>query len=282
MQDYIEDPGLKYRCDQTDKIESKIKALQDKKALQDQEFQVKLSSLLEELHTKRAAERQEMPAAIRKATSKLKAANNKLAWELKQAQKAAPAVVAQKEEKVGLERAKTLAIFDSILFSIENWATDDSPAPDFTLAAQATLFPLVYEEVGKGNSDYYITEVPTAAGEIVRRGREYIHAFRKEDDTSILQEESWGVISAEIHDWWVRDALPLLYGARDPDWEINEPYGLEDMLKWRHMEASRPLEFPLIFDGMELVKQFGDDIRSSTGLPEFSKLMITTRIQAHD
>jgi hypothetical protein len=57
---------------------------------------------------------------------------------------------------------------------------------------------------------------------------------------------------------------------------------VEDMLKWRHMEASRPLEFPLIFDGMELVKQFGDDIRSSTGLPEFSKLMITTRIQAHD
>ena len=39
-----------------------------------------------------------------------------------------------------LERAKTLAIFDSILFSIENWATDDSPAPDFTLAAQASLF----------------------------------------------------------------------------------------------------------------------------------------------
>jgi len=282
MNDYIEDPGLKWKADKVDKVKSKIKALDDKRKLQEQEYWVKKEALLEELDQRLLEVREELPNAIRKATNKLRAANNKISWELKQANKAAPVVVTQKEEKVGIERAKTLAILDSILFSIENWAIDDSPAPDFTLAAQASVFPLVYEEVGKGNADYYITEVPTAAGEIVRRGREYIHAFRKADDTSILQEESWGVISSEIHDWWVRDALPLLYGARDPDWEIKEPYGLDEMLKWRHMEASRALEFPLIFDGMELVKQYGDEIRLTTGLPEFSKLMITTRIQAHD
>ena len=32
-----------------------------------------------------------------------------------------------------------------------------------------------------------------------------------------------------------------------------------------------PLEFPLIFDGMELVQRYGDEIREETGLPEFSR-----------
>ena len=266
-------------------LEKGLQKEEDKDARELLDLQNKLEQKRREREKKRelvAKLKHETQVAVERGVRSYKAESNRLKWELKQAQKTAPVVVAQKEEKVGLERAKTLAIFDSILFSIENWATDDSPAPDFTLASQATLFPLVYEEVGKGNSDYYITEVPAVAGEVVRRGREYIHAFRKADDTSILQEESWGVISSEIHDWWVRDALPLLYGARDPDWEITEPYPMEDMLKWRHMEASRALEFPLIFDGMELVKKYGDDIRKSTGLPEFSKLMITTRIQAHD
>ena len=190
--------------------------------------------------------------------------------------------VESKQEQVGLDRAKTLAIFDSILFAIENWAEDDSPAPDFTLAAQACLFPLVYEQIGKGNKDYYVTEVPPAAMEIVRRGREYVHAFRVKDDTSIFEPDTWAVISGEVHDWWINDALPLIYGARDPDWDTSSPYPLEDMMKWRHMPASRALEFPLIYDGMELVKQYGDSIRDSTGLPVFNKNVLTTRIKAHE
>ena len=225
----------------------------------------------------------EVMSAFARQTRKDQARIKRLEYEIKKLkQQVDLKPVESKQEQVGLDRAKTLAIFDSILFAIENWAEDDSPAPDFTLAAQACLFPLVYEQIGKGNKDYYVTEVPPAAMEIVRRGREYVHAFRVKDDTSIFEPDTWAVISGEVHDWWINDALPLIYGARDPDWDTSSPYSLEDMMKWRHMPASRALEFPLIYDGMELVKQYGDSIRDSTGLPVFNKNVLTTRIKAHE
>jgi len=183
--------------------------------------------------------------------------------------------------QVALARAKTFAILDSILFAIENWATDDSPAPDFTLASQATLFPIFFSEVSNGDENYYITEVPTAASEVVRRGREFVQSLRLEG-ISVMDETGWPVLQPLIHDWWTRDGMPLLYGASSVEWQVSEPFSREQMLRWKNLEAARALEFPLIFDGFELVKKYGDEIREDTGLPEFSRQAMQTRIKTNE
>ena len=184
-------------------------------------------------------------------------------------------------DQVALVRAKTFAIVDSILFAIENWATDDSPAPDITLASQATLFPVMFEKVSQGDENYYLYEVPDSAIEVVKRGREFVQKFREEEHISVLDPTGWEVLQPLLHSWWTRDAMPLLYGAGYEGWELETPYTRDQMLTWRDKEMSRALEFPLIFDGFELVKKYGDEIREETGLPDFSRQVMQTRITAH-
>lgn len=185
-------------------------------------------------------------------------------------------------DEVDIKRAKTISIFDSILFAIENWATDDSPAPDFTIVSQSTLFPVVYERLGKGDSEYFLESVPDSAPEVVKRGREFVKFYREQGSSSLLDPETFSRIQKDVHEWWTRDGIPLLYGGSSEDWQYEIPYSLEQMLKWRDQPASRILDFPLISDGMDLVKHYGDEIRETTGLPEFSRQMQQTRIKNYD
>ena len=178
----------------------------------------------------------------------------------------------------GLEKAKTLAIFDSILFAISNWSNDGQTASDVELASQAILFPIIYERVMKGEEDYLVETVPVAADEIVKRGREMVRHIRMTTEASLLTPEVWKELSPLIHQWWIADALPLLYGARAEEWDNDQAYQLSAMKAWREEPASRALDFPLLFDGRELVRQFGDQIRENTGLPEFNKRIVETRL----
>ena len=225
------------------------------------EHSEKVSINIEDWVTRRLREKEaELQAAIDKATGK------------------AAKVSA---DQVALTRAKTFAIVDSILFAIENWATDDSPAPDITLALQATVFPIMFERVSGGDDNYYFDEVPSGAVEVVRRGREFVHEFREKEHISVLDPTGWAVLQPLLHSWWTRDAMPLLYGEGYEGWELEEPYKLDQMKVWRDMEMSRAMDFPLIFDGYDLVKKYGDEIREETGLPEFSRQVMKTRIQTH-
>lgn len=181
-------------------------------------------------------------------------------------------------EKVGLEKAKTLAIFDAILFAIDNWSTDGQTASDVILACQSVLFPVVYERVMKGNEDYYIEKVPVVAPEIVKRGRELVKHIRDTSTTTLVDLATWQKHASMIQQWWTNDALPLIYGARDSDWDDDLTLSLGAMEEWRDMPASRALHFPLIFDGMELIERFRDEIRETTGLPDFTKSTLTTRL----
>jgi hypothetical protein len=137
----------------------------------------------------------------------------------------------------------------------------------------------IYEEVMKGNSDYYIEKVPISALEVVRRGRKYVHNLRSTCDVLLSDERIWPKQAPHIQEWWVNDALPLLYGARDDSWSIDSSLQLSEVLEWRDMPASRALHFPLIFDGMDLVEKHADDIRSRTNLPDFTKQTLSTRIE---
>ena len=198
---------------------------------------------------------------------------------IKELESKAPIQSSVVASKTDIDRAATLAFFDSLIFAIGNWSNDGQSAPDCELACQSVLFPAVYEQVMSQNEDYYITKVPAVALEIVRRGREFIKHIRSSCDASLVSENAWNEFAPILQEWWINDALPLLYGARDPAWEEVQLLTLAEITEWRDMPASRALHFPLIFDGMELVKKHGDEIREFTGLPEFNKQQVTTRIE---
>ena len=178
----------------------------------------------------------------------------------------------------GLEKAKTLAIFDSILFAIENWSEDGQTAPDMTMVSQSILFPAVYERVLSGNEDYVLETVPVVAVELVKRGREFVKHIREICTAPLSDPNAWETHSKLIQQWWVRDGLPLIYGARDPDWEEDTPLSHVEIMEWREKPASRALDFPLIFDGMELISRYQDQIRDTTNLPDFTLQTQHTRL----
>ena len=186
---------------------------------------------------------------------------------------------AQQENLEGLEKAKTIAVFDSILFAIENWSSDGQTAPDITMVSQSVLFPTVYERVMRGNEDYFVEKVPASATEVVRRGREFVQHIRDVSVAPLSDPDAWESYAELVQQWWIRDALPLIYGARDPDWEEDKQFQHVEIMEWREQPASRALDFPLIFDGMELIDRYRDQIRDSTGLPDFTKQTLQTRIE---
>ncbi len=184
-------------------------------------------------------------------------------------------------EDPSLVKAKTIAIFDSILFAIENWSTEGDTAPDFSLACQSILFPLVYTQVMNGNEHYFLKTVPTASIEVVKRGREYVKFIRSTCQVGLTDPEAWRVHVPMIAKWWINDALPLLYGARDDVWERSTPLTLEAIMSWRDQPASRALEFPLVFDAMDLLDRHREEIREKTNLPEFTRDTLNTRLEAN-
>lgn len=184
-------------------------------------------------------------------------------------------------EDPAIAQASTIAIFDSIIFAIENWSSDGDTAPDFSLACQAVLFSTVYEPVMSGNTDYELKRVPFSAIEVVRRGREYVKYLRTNHTAAMTDPGVWNLNIKLVSDWWINDALPLLYGARDEAWERSSILSLEDIIVWRDQPASRALQFPLVFDAMDLVDRFGNSIRDTTGLPEFTKQTIDTRLESN-
>jgi len=182
-------------------------------------------------------------------------------------------------DRTTVAKAKTLAIFDAILFNICNWSTAGDTAPDFELASQAILFPAVYERVMEGSEEsYLLDEVPVSALEVVKRGREWVSYFRESCELSLVDPSVWAEHIESVAKWWLSDALPLIYGARDPDWDHDEPYALQEMVAWRDYPANRALSFPLIFDGMEAVNKYSDQIREESGLPSFNQRAVRTRL----
>ena len=178
-----------------------------------------------------------------------------------------------------VKRASTICVFDTLLFSIENWSTDGQVASDVSLCSQSILFPLVYEPIMKGDEDYYIESFPTVSLEIVRRGREFVKWLREVSPTSLSDRDTWDVYADAVREWWINDALPLIYGARSDDWVIESAYDYDQMIKWRDLPASRALEFPLIFDAMELMSKQMDNVRTQVGLSDFTKKQTETQLQ---
>ena len=169
-----------------------------------------------------------------------------------------------------LKVASTVGIFDTILRHM------CASAEDFRLASEAFLFPVVYERVMDGAEEaYYLEEIPVAAPLVIKRGQEYIQWVRQEYDTHVTDPETWAEAIDYIVEWWRNDALPMIYGARDEQWDIDVPMSLPEILLWRESPGDRPLNFPKIFDAYEIYRKHKDNIYGTTGLREFELKLFT-------
>lgn len=166
--------------------------------------------------------------------------------------------------------ASTVAIIESLLGLISENASD------FRLLSQSFLFPAVIERVMSGGDDaYFLEEVPASASIIVGRGRAHVQWLREEYDTHLTEPETWKQASGYVVEWWRNDALPLLYGARDEQWDIDVPLSLQEMLTWRDSPADRPMMLPSVFDAYEVCKRNKDAIYEKTGLRQFELRQFT-------
>jgi len=172
--------------------------------------------------------------------------------------------------KSDLKVASTIGIFDTFLRHM------CKNAEDFRLASEAFLFPAVYERVMEGSEEaYFLEEVPVASPIVIQRGKEYIKHLRETSDTYVTEPETWAANIQSIVDWWRNDALPMIYGARDEQWDIDVPLSLPEILEWRDSTGDRPLNFPKIFDAYEIYRKHKDTIYENTGLRDFELKLLT-------
>lgn len=166
--------------------------------------------------------------------------------------------------------ATSVAIVESVLRLISEGADD------FLLISQAFLFPAVIERIVAAQEEaYFLDEVPPSAATIVNRGREYVAWIRQEYDTHLTDPDAWESAVDTISDWWRNDALPLLYGSRDEQWDIDVPLTLTEMLTWRDVPAERPITFSAVFDAYEIYRKNKDAIYEASGLRQFEVKQFT-------
>jgi len=157
--------------------------------------------------------------------------------------------------------ACSIAILDSIL------RLTSVGAEDFRLVSEAFLFPAVIERIVSGSEEaYFLDEVPPSAPLVIERGREYVKWMREEYETHLTDPETWEEAIEYTTEWWRNDALPLLYGSRDEQWDIDMPLTLTEMLTWRDVPAERPINFSAVFDAYEIYRKHKDNVYEKTGI----------------
>ena len=180
---------------------------------------------------------------------------------------------------VVMEKAKTIAIFDAIINAITSWSQAGDLASDVEAAIQSALFPSVYERVMSGEDPAYLLEdVPDSAKIVVERGRKYVQWVRSMCDTHLTNPQAWEQHAGEVQQWWLKDALPLIYGEADPDWEYDVPYTLDQMETWRNQPADRMVAFPRVYDAMEVFSQNRQEVYEQTSILQFIKESASTRL----
>ena len=215
----------------------------------------KFEKLLVEIEVYKARLDRELGAKVRR-----------LERELEEAKKGftAPLIQEEQVDQDALRVASTVSILECLLRSI------CGGADDFRLASYAFLFPAVFERVVSGNEEAYLLDsMPVSAPMVVQRGREYLDWVRSECNTHITDPEAWDRFSKPVTDWWRNDALPLLYGARDEQWDSDEPMALVEVLSWRDDPASRPINFSPIWDAYEIYTKHKDEVYESSGVRSF-------------
>lgn len=169
-----------------------------------------------------------------------------------------------------LKIASTIGIFECLLRHI------CEGADDFRLISYAFLFPSVFERVVKVDDPAYLLEsMPDAAHIVIERGKEYVSYIRSRCDTHVTNQEVWDLYVEEISNWWRNDALPLIYGSRDDQWDSDIPLSLVEMMMWRDDPAERPIHFSAVFDAYEIYRANKDAVYDSSGVRALDLKMFT-------
>jgi len=167
------------------------------------------------------------------------------------------------EEVLGV--ASTITVLECVLRQICNGADD------FRLMSYSFLFPAVIERVIKGkDTAYLLEEMPSCASLVIDRGRVYVDWIRGECSTHLTNSDAWEIYLPQVTDWWRNDALPLLYGCRDEQWDIDMPYTLIEMINWRDNPADRPVDFSPIFDAYEIYRTHKNEVYETSGVKDFN------------
>ena len=170
---------------------------------------------------------------------------------------------------ISLQKAKSVVILADILGAIESWSTDPlDQATDFTTLSQSVLFPCVWDRIMGGVKAYYFEDVPVAAGEVVRQGREMVKHYRSTLQVGLDSPQGWS-FQNEVKDWWLNVALPLLYGSRDDRWDDDDCYTYEQMDTWKRKPYDALLQFPRIRDAYDLMKARSEEAYDATTLCRF-------------
>jgi hypothetical protein len=224
-----------------------------------EKMEAKFENILSQADIYRAKLEREMGREVRR-----------LERELALLRKENPSAVKPETSETDLHVATTIGIFDTIL---RHMCKD---AEDFRLASEAFLFPAVYERVMEGKQEaYYLEEIPPSAHLVISRGQQHIAWIREEYDTHITDPDTWREAVDYVAEWWRNDALPMIYGSRDEQWDIDLPLSLPEILLWRDSPGDRPLNFPRIFDAYEVYRKHKDEIYGTTGLREFELKLFT-------
>lgn len=174
------------------------------------------------------------------------------------------------ENPLELSIASTIAVYECVLRHI------CQDAEDVKLMFYSFLFPSVLERVvGAEDEAYFLDKLPKSASVVVERGREYVSYIRAICETHVTDPESWELLSEPLADWWRNDALPLLYGSRDEEWDTDVPLSLPEMLIWKNEPSDRPIHFSRVFDGFEIYRKLKDKVYDETGVRAFDLRMFT-------
>ena len=170
-----------------------------------------------------------------------------------------------------LSIASTVAVFESILRHM------CVSSEDFKLMSYSILFPSVYERLIQEDETLYLKEVPVSASIVVKRGKQFISSLRSEFETHVTDPQVWGECIGHVSQWWINDALPLLYGQRHEDWETEVPLDLREILMWKEEPSERPINFPSVFDTFEIYKLHKDQVFESSGVRAFDLQLFSFR-----
>jgi len=216
---------------------------------------LRLNKLVTESEIYRAKVDREMGRQVRRLEKELETLR-------KQVSSIPPTPVSPEED---LRIASTVAIVECLLRSICGNSGDD-----FRLISYAFLFPAVIERVVSGTEEaYFLEEMPVASDVIVRRGQEYISWIREECGTHLTDPEAWETYTSQVSDWWRNDALPLLYGSRDENWDIDEPLSYLEMISWRDNPGDRPLQFSSVYEAYEIYRRHKDEVYKTSGVNDY-------------
>jgi hypothetical protein len=166
--------------------------------------------------------------------------------------------------------ASTFAIFECILRHI----CQDSD--DIKMMCYSFLFPSVFERVVTADDEaYFLDKLPESSAVVIERGKEYVSYIRSMCETHVTDPQAWGILVEPLADWWKNDALPLIYGSRDEEWDTDIPLSLTEMLIWKNEPSERPLQFSKVFDGFEIYRKLKDKVYGQTGVRGFDLKMFT-------